>query len=270
MNQTLESLNRRDLDKLAVKRLTLFTIIAELVYIVLYCLVLNPLYTHLDADVITMNAWYTGAVGILCDLLDPILFIIIYPTTVYALWRGGSAGLRVPAVFSGMTLFKFIFNYFMGRVFAAGAFPNMEDVWDELSNGMALNLLLMFLLEMLQYWLIIVLFMLHRSAADRRRSRMEADAALNGRTDAETASDMPMTRLFAFGNPVQRTLLDAGIVVFLGGAVNHLIYQMALINYADRADSPAQVAADLLGDLLLGVLVYLAGILLCNRHHRKY
>ena len=86
MNQ-LQSLNERDLARLAVRRLTRFVTVVELIYIVLYSLVLNPIYTHFVSDVLYQDAWWLSLIGLACDLLDPILFIIVYPTTIHPVAR---------------------------------------------------------------------------------------------------------------------------------------------------------------------------------------
>ncbi len=264
----IQELNEKDLARLEVRRLTRFVTVTWLIYLVLYSLVFNPLYTHFSSDVLFRDAWWLDLIGLGCDLLDPILFIIVYPTTVYTLWRGGRFGFRLPIVFSLLTLFKFVFNYYVGWLFNVGALPRADVMWDDLSSGMGGTLLRMYLLEMLQYWLIIGFMMLHLWLYRRRSVKQDAEAALSGApvTDEEL---LPLTRMFCFRNPVQRTLFDAGIIVLAARVLSHFIYQMSLIVYTGQTDGPVQFAADILSDVALGVIMYMAGIMIVNALYRR-
>lgn len=267
MNQ-LQSLNEQDLARLAVRRLTRFVTVVELIYIVLYSLVLNPIYTHFVSDVLYQDAWWLSLIGLACDLLDPILFIIVYPTTIYTLWRGGSYGFRLPAVFSALTLFKFVFNYFIGWVFRDSALPDLSAVIDELANGIGVYILEMYLLEMLQYWLIVGLCVLFLHLYNKKRAAADGDALLEGRQPADE-SLLPLVRFFDLKNPVQSSLFASGIIVLIFGAANHVIYQMALINYEGRTDGIIQFVADILCDIALGLILYMCGILIVNGLWRR-
>lgn len=267
MNQ-LQSLNERDLARLTVRRLTRFVTVVELIYIVLYSLVLNPLYTHFVSNVLYQETWWLSLIGLLCDLLDPILFIIVYPTTIYTLYRGGTYGFRLPAVFSALTLFKFVFNYYMGWVFRSGTIPDAGSVFGELAEGDAVYLLWMYLLEMLQYWLIVGICCLCLFLWRRRMAAADGDAVLEGGQPAEEQL-LPLVRFFDFKNPVQLSLFLSGIVITVARVISHVIYQMTLINYEGRTDGLVTFIADILCDIALGVILYMCGILIVNRLWRK-
>lgn len=267
MNQ-LHSLNEQDLIRLEVRRIIRFISVVQLIYIVLYCLVLNPAYTYFASDILYQDAWWLSLIGLLCDLLDPILFIIVYPTTIYTLWRGGRCGFRLAVMFSGHTLFKFIFNYYMGWVFKSGALPNWESIGDDLADGIAVYLLEMYILEMAQYWLIIGLYCLFMYLYNKRKAAADGETVLEG-GQPEERSLLPLTRFFDMKNPVQKTLLASGIVVLLAGAAQHVVYQMTLINYEGRTDSLIQFIADIISDIALGLILYMCGMLIVNALYRR-
>ena len=132
MNEIDTSVQSR-LTRLSVRRTLLFVLLTQVLYTVLYAFVLNPLYTHFASDVLYKDAWWLDLIGVAIDATDVILFILVYPASLYALWRGGwRQGYRVPVLFSVLTLFKFAVNYAVGVFIEYGGVPSGDFLADDL------------------------------------------------------------------------------------------------------------------------------------------
>ncbi len=263
MNETDTSVQTR-LTRLSVRRVLLFVLLTQLIYTVLYAFVLNPLYTHFASDVLYQNAWWLDLIGIAIDAADVILFILVYPASLYAIWRGGwRLGYPVPLLFSVLTLVKFTLNYAVGIFIEYGGVPSGDFLADDLPLVLPLALL-----ELLQYGIVLGLATLWYHVYRVRQADAAVLAALRQRP-YEAPAVLPVTRLYDRKNPVQRALFDAGLTVAVLGVLRHVIYQLTLFAANGRMDSPLQVAVDLVGDLFVGTALYLVGILLVNRFARR-
>ncbi|MCI5886465.1 MAG: hypothetical protein MRZ53_01550 [Oscillospiraceae bacterium] len=263
MNEIDTSVQSR-LTRLSVRRTLLFVLLTQVLYTVLYAFVLNPLYTHFASDVLYKDAWWLDLIGVAIDATDVILFILVYPASLYALWRGGwRQGYRVPVLFSVLTLFKFAVNYAVGVFIEYGGMPSGDFLADDLPLVIPLALL-----ELLQYGIVLGLATLWYHVYRVRQADAAALAALRQKP-YESSAVLPLTRLFDMGNPMQRALFDAGLTVAILGILRHVIYQLTLFAANGRMDAPLQIAVDLVGDLLAGAALYLVGILLVNRFARR-
>ena len=263
MNEIDTSVQSR-LTRLSVRRTLLFVLLTQVLYTVLYAFVLNPLYTHFASDVLYKDAWWLDLIGVAIDATDVILFILVYPASLYALWCGGwRQGYRVPVLFSVLTLFKFAVNYAVGVFIEYGGVPSGDFLADDLPLVIPLALL-----ELLQYGIVLGLATLWYHVYRVRQADAAALAALRQKP-YESPAVLPLTRLFDMGNPMQRALFDAGLTVAILGILRHVIYQLTLFAANGRMDAPLQIAVDLVGDLLVGAALYLVGILLVNRFARR-
>lgn len=263
MNEIDTSVQSR-LTRLSVRRTLLFVLLTQVLYTVLYAFVLNPLYTHFASDVLYKDAWWLDLIGVAIDATDVILFILVYPASLYALWCGGwRQGYRVPVLFSVLTLFKFAVNYAVGVFIEYGGVPSGDFLADDLPLVIPLALL-----ELLQYGIVLGLATLWYHVYRVRQADAAALTALRQKP-YESSAVLPLTRLFDMGNPMQRALFDAGLTVAILGILRHVIYQLTLFAANGRMDAPLQIAVDLVGDLLVGAALYLVGILLVNRFTRR-
>lgn len=260
-----DTLEARELTRLSVKRCVRFLLICELIYIVLYTLVLNPLYTTLQANVLYQNAWWMDLLGLSIDILDYVPFILCYPACLYALWVGGWRHGYPPTVWlAGLTVAKYLINYAVGVYVALNAWPSLGVLADDMSL-----ILPALLLELLQLAVVLGLCSLHRGLHRMRQLDAIAEAALRQRPYAPPTL-FPMTRLLDRRNPVQRSLLDAALAVtVMSLLLRRLVYQLTLYAYYGKLDSWLQIGADVVGDLLAGVVMYLVGILLVDRFARR-
>ncbi len=173
MNEIDTSVQSR-LTRLSVRRTLLFVLLTQVLYTVLYAFVLNPLYTHFASDVLYKDAWWLDLIGVAIDATDVILFILVYPASLYALWRGGwRQGYRVPVLFSVLTLFKFAVNYAVGVFIEYGGVPSGDFLADDLPLVIPLALL-----ELLQYGIVLGLATLWYHVYRVRQADAAALAAL--------------------------------------------------------------------------------------------
>lgn len=255
---------RNKLTRLAVRRVFLFVLVTEIVYTVLYAFVLNPLYTHFSSNVLYQGAWWLDLIGLAIDACDVILFVLVYPATLFALWRGGwKKGYSVIILFSALTLVKFMINYAVGVFIEYGGVPSGDVLLDDLPLVIPLALL-----ELLQYGVVLGLASIRYHVYRVRQADAAALAAFRQKPYEEPPV-LPMTRLFDMKNPVQRALFDAGAAVAVLGILRHIIYQLTLFAANGSMDAPIQVAVDFAGDLIVGAALYLVGILLVNRFSKR-
>lgn len=260
-----QTLRERELTRLSLRRVTRFALIGELIFIALYAFLLNPLYTSLSADILYADSWWLSLIGLAIDVSEYIPFAILYPASIYALWRGGwRRGWPIILMASIMTVFKFLINYAVGLYFEIGALPSFEL----LSEDAAL-ILPSLLLELVQYGVVLVLTSIQLWLYRGRQTDIAAEAALR-RISYEKPPVLPLTRLWERFNPVQRSLFDMAVsVTVLSLFLRRLIYQLVQWENFGSTDGAFQITVDVLGDLIMGLLLYLVGILLVNRFARR-
>lgn len=260
-----QTLRERELTRLALRRVMRFALIGELIFIALYAFLLNPLYTYFDADVLYADAWWLSLIGLAIDVSEYVPFAILYPASIYTLWRGGwRRGWPIVLLSVGMTVLKFLINYAVGLYVDQGAFPSFELLADDASL-----ILPSLLLELVQYGLVLGLTSLQLWLYRCRQADIAAEAALR-RITYEEPSVLPLTRFWERFNPVQRSLFDMALsLTVLSLFLRRLIYQLVLWDNFEKTDGVLQITVDVLGDLIMGLLLYLVGILLVNRFARR-
>lgn len=261
-HDTLES---RELTRLSVRRCVRFLLICEMIYIVLYALVLNPLYTYFVSDILYQDAWWLSVIGTIIDISEYIPFILCYPACLYALWKGGwRYGYPATAWLVGLTIFKFLLNYAVGIYFSLGAWPS----WSVLADDAAL-ILPSLLLELVQLAVVLGLWSLWLWLYRVRQINAAAEAALRQKPYTEPAV-LPLTQLFDRKNPLQRSLFDAALAVTaMSLLLRRLVYQLTLYAAYGKTDGWLQITVDVVGDLIVGVVMYLVGILLLDRFAKR-
>lgn len=255
-----QTLRRRELTRLSVRRTMLFVLLGELIFIILNAGVLNPLYTYFSADTLYQDAWWLNLIGLLIDISEYIPFILLYPASIYALWRGGwRQGYPVFLLSAGMTICKFIANYAVDTYVQQGGLPSVELLLDD-----AALILPSLALEMAQYAIILGLASLQFKLYRDRQSYATAEAALRQKPYAPPAV-LPMTRMLDLRNPVQRSLFDMAVAVtVLSLLLRRLTYQLVLYNYYGVTDGALQITVDILEDVLMGIVLYVLGVLVID------
>lgn len=228
----------------------------------LYALVVAPLFTQLDTNVVYQNSVITLILSFVPEILDVTVFAIVYPATIYAIWRGGfRKAYRIPLVFALLTLAKYIVNFFM-TCLTDGGFPS----WEIFVETDMPNMLPAFLLEILQYGLVLALAVVIRAT----RLRCSEEEKLYSRKTIQVRSlAFPITKLISRASAVQWTSLWVSVVILIGRWFNHGMYQLTLLVYNGQPDSAAVIVIDFVSDVFVAAVMYFVSILLLSYFDKK-
>ncbi len=261
MNHTAQSLYQTE-SRRAVRRMLALTVWVSAVCYGLYALVLAPVYTQLSANVLYQDAWFTAALSYLLSAMDIVVFLVVYPATVYAVWRGGLKGAySVPLAFVLLTLGKYVLNFFM-TCLTDGGFPSGEIFLEQDLPIIAPS----YLLEVLQYALVLLIAVLIRRS---RMARYNEELLYEKKTADVRSLAFPMTKLFSYRNPLQWTALWMAVVMLVGRLLMHGMYQFTLLIYNGATDGALVIAIDLVSDVILGAVAYFLAILLMSHFDKK-
>lgn len=235
--------------------------------------VLAPLYIQLASNVAYADAWWTAILYHLTQdgWIDLAVFAVCYSATLYAIARVGlKSAKRIPITFAVLTVAKFIVNFFMTCI-TDSALPSLS----EFLRADLPMILIMILLELLQYALLIAILLLSLRRHRRKAELSAAVAMLEGESDttAETVSDplalFTFDKLVCMKNPVQRTAFFMALVLFVGRAAMHQIYEITLYITMGLTDGLLVMVVDLISDLIMAVILYFVVLLLLSRFARK-
>lgn len=253
----------------AIRRLFRLTLLCAALGFGIKSFLLSPLYVSLASNVLYSNAWWMEILYQLTSggLIDLAVFAICYPATLYAVRREGfSRSLSIPIVFSALTLAKFVANFFVTAV-ADQALPDIEEF---LTADLPM-ILVMFLLEWIQYILVVLIAIFVRWRYDVRARRVAENARLlpeHRKSCKAPSPDFPFRKIYDRYNGLQRGALLSAIMVVLGRVVMHLIYQITLFVNFGSSDGWVVMLIDLISDLVVGVIFYLVAVLLMMRFYR--
>lgn len=251
----------------AVRRMCLLTVLVASIGFALGSFLLTPLYISFASNVVYAEAWWVFILYYLTEegLLDLAVFAVCYTAAIYAVWQGGlKKALRVPLAFVLLTLGRFVVNFFMTAI-TDSALPTLDKF---LSFDLP-YIGTLFLLEVLQYVLVIAIALVAKHRFARKREYLEACATLEGKEAAPAAPLLPFTRLLALRNPLQRSVFFMALLVALLRLGGHLIYQLTLLVETGRGDGSLVMILDLVSDLFIGVILYFVAMLLINRFYLK-
>ncbi len=247
----------------AVRRMLRLTILVAAIGFGLDSLLFSPLYIRFAADVSYQASWWVTALYYLTDggLIDLTVFAVCYPASIYAVWRAGmKASVRIPVIYSLITLLKFLVNFFMTCI-TDRALPDAEEFFT-----MDLPMIAaVFFLELLQYAIVLAVAVLVRASYVHKSglSQTEAD-----REDIWSRA-FPFVRLVAFKNPVQLVAFVNAALLFAGRAIMHQIYQYALYKNSGYTDGLFIMVLDFLSDLVISLIFYFVSLLLLSKFEQK-
>ena len=238
-NQSLET-------KVILKKITWQTFWVLAVGFTLYTAVLVPLYVQLNANVVYQNTPVCWLLYYAYNAVDLLVFFWVYAATVYGMYRGGlKASAPLLGVYGGMIVYKYVANYVVGSI--------IDGAFSDWTLFLRYDLPILggeMLLEVLQCAAVVALCAL---VFRRRRT-------------AATAEAFPFEKMFCRSNPVQKAALAAGCVIALVRCVVlHLFYQFFLLVEVGEFEGWLVLSADLVGDVLIGVIAYFVMILLLQR-----
>ncbi len=231
---------------------------------------LAPLYVRFAADVAFRDSWWVNILYFLTDggLIDLAVFAVCYPATLYAVRTEGlKKALRLPILFSLLTLLKFLINFVMTSI-TDGALPDMEEF---LTVDLPM-IFGMFAVELAQYLFVILIALFVRWCYDARIRTAEAMKLLPRSQQVDyplPPPDFPFVGLYARRNALQRGALLTALLVFIGRFIMHLVYQITLFVQFGSSDGWVIMLTDLLVDLCVGVIFYFVSLLLMMQFHRK-
>ncbi len=248
MNSTLQNPYLKQAEQ-AIKRMRIFVLLVSLIGYSLYSFVLAPIYTQLSADTLYQDRILTILLYYIVPAMDVIVFYLVYPATIYALWRGGfRKAWGVPLTFVLMTLGKFVANYMM-TCFTDGGFPS----WNTFVQDDLVEIGIPLLLELLQYGFV-VLFAVW----------------LRGFTDpSDRAASFPIVKIFKFKPSAQLAAFLTAMVLLLGRVGMHAVYQWTLYMFNGSTDVLLLICFDLVGDILIATVAYFVMILLLSHFDKK-
>ncbi len=247
----------------SVKKMQKWVLLFSLVGFSLYALVLAPLYTLLSSNISYQEAFVTYLVSYLLSISEIVVFLAVFPATVFALWRGGLLGARkVWITFSLAILGKYVLNFIMDCI-TDGHIP----AWSYFVDKDLPIILPNFLMELGQYALIVLVsvWIIH---AKKRKWQMEflLDEKKAG---SERSLAFPIHRLLSFKNPMQASSFFTAVLLFLARGFSHLMYQLTQLVYLGDWEGWAVLTIDLLSDLLLAVVTYLVMVFLLSSFDKK-
>ena len=247
----------------SVKRMQKWVLFFSLIGFGLYALVLAPLYIQLSSNIAYRDALVTQLVSYLLSASEIVVFLAVFPATVFAVWRGGLLGSRsVWITFSLATLGKYLLNFIMDCI-TDGNVPS----WSYFIDKDLPIILPNFLLELGQY-AIIVLVATWIIRARKRKWQMDVLLDETGAGN-ERALAFPILRLFSFKNPVQASSFFVSVFLFVARGLSHLMYQLTQVVYTGKWEGWAVLSIDLVSDLILGIIAYLVMIFLLSSFDKR-
>lgn len=262
MNQS-RSISYEDHASDAVGHMQKLVLLVSLVGFSLYSIVLVPIFTQLNADIAYQETFMTYFLYYAYKAVELAVFFIVFPATVFAVFRGGLWGSRsVWITFILTTLWKYVANFAMDCI-VDGAIPS----FDFFVNRDLPIILPLILMELGQYIFILLISAL---IIQRKKNEHQLDHLL----DADKAGDVrsiafPITKIFTLKNPVQASSFAAAVFLFVARAFSHLMYQLAqLVNTGDWEGSII-LTVDLVSDLLLSAILYFVMVLLLSTFDKR-
>jgi hypothetical protein len=251
--------------QLSVRRMCRLTVLVSAICFAFTSFVLAPIYIKYASDIMYAEAWWVYLLYYLTEegLMDLVVFAVCYPATIYAVWQAGlKQAIRVPVSFALITLGRFIANFFMTSI-VDGALPGAGEFFSFDLPYIGV----LYLLEMLQYALVILLTVLVKRRYERKRE--EAALLSVAETTAPASALFAFTRLLSVKNPVQLSALLMAVVLFVLRVAQHQIYQYTLYITSGYTDGFVIMALDLISDIFVAVIAYFVALLLLSRFYRK-
>lgn len=253
--------------RLSVRRMCRLTVLVSVICYAVSSFVLAPIYIQFASNIVYAEAWWVYLLYYLTEegLIDLVVFAVCYPATMYAVWQAGlKQAIRVPVAFSLITLGKFLVNFFMTSI-VDGALPTASEFLHfDLPYIGAL-----YVLEILQYALVIGLVLLLKRRYENKCAVADAEALLH---ESKTAPSEPLfrfNRLLGLKNPVQLSAFLTALLIFIARVIQHQIYQYTLYVTSGYTDGLFIMVLDLISDLFIAVMLYFAALLLLSRFYRK-
>lgn len=247
----------------AIKRVWLLTTVISGAGVLLWSLVLAPLYVQLSSDYVYQGSWITNILGYLLDIVDATVFLTTFPALIYGVWRKGLLGSwPIWTTASVFVILKHVLNFVMTCV-TDGAIPSWSIFLREDMPLIMPNILM----EIGQYLVVILLAFLFIFFKKRK---WQIDVLIDGNAAGDERSlAFPFTKIVSFKNPLQGTAFVFSILYFLFWVYQHLLYQLALLVNGLGWDGTVVLVTDLIFDLLLAGVAYFVMLMMLSYYDRK-
>lgn len=247
----------------AVKHIHRLVLWVSVIGFGLYSLVLAPLYTQFASDIVYQEAAITYILYYAYAAVEIAVFCIVFPATVYAVWRSGFVGSRsVWITFALATLGKYLLNFFMDCLID-GSIPSPHIF---LSSDLPI-ILPNLLMELGQYVMVLLLTCLIIRGRKRKwHTQLLLD---DGKAGDERSLAFPITKLISFKNPVQASSFAIAVFMLIARILTHLMYQLTLLVYTGKSEGALILAVDMISDVLLAAIIYFVSVLLLSSFDRR-
>lgn len=245
------------------RRMTLWILLVVGIGVILYSVILLPLYMHMRADILLATSVWLTVIEWLCEIVQTVSFFLAYACLFYAIWRGGVRGATGGVIaFAALTVLKFAAN-FMATCITNRSFPGWTAFWKQDLPLIQPQLFL----ELCQHALVIAVAVCVLYAYRRAHPRAVGLTTAEGFL-ADRKGVFPLAKLVSWKNPLLRSMLLAVLIVLIGRLAN---YAIGIISFAILWDTAIDWSAlfyEMLPDLVAWIISYFAMILLLSAFDR--
>ena len=235
----------------------LFLIPSSLLLYALYSYLLRPLYNVCVADVMFAEApriYVVYLLDFLSRLIDYGAFCLSLAVLPYMILRFGMRRTIGPAAGCVVcSLFKYMSNLLMTWVFNRFSTLNSYSLPRDLGSVAFQTLLDALTIAIV---CLVACLLLRKKKVSLLMEHQEIDGAYPGR-----ALSFPYRKLFCFRNPLQTAALVGGGIVSLTAIVGRVMYD-TLYGAPSSSAEVISMVAHYLGDLMLGLIVYMVILLI--------
>ncbi len=244
----------------ACRRMTRWVLIVSAIGIIIYSMILAPLETQMAANVLYNGSIWLTVIYLLRQIIEPIVFFMVYPALFYALWLGRWKGARGGILaFASLTLVKYIVN-FAATCISDGALPG----WNRFVKVDLPLILPTILLELLQHTLVVLIAVLVLYVYRRIHSpATDDDDFLQSRVGV-----FPFSKMISWKNPLQLSTMLATLLMLAGRLIMHALYQLTLLFYNGATNGWKVIFFDVISDVVICMVGYFVMILLLSMFDR--
>ena len=242
------------------KKLSLLMLLGSFGLFALISLVLTPLYSLSNSDILFSTTVIPELLRTTIDLLEVCVFAVSFSILLFSVFLQYRT-TRLTVLYLGAILFRRIAVLAVTLVFngAIGA----EDLFSSITNLLLESLLVLFVL-----WI-----------ARARKNRLNQQLAEFSKASALFSSDapekpdplrlFPFKKLYSKENPIQSCVLWIGVLLSALKVLSRLIFD---IGYGAPTDiwEVLLMLVYYLSDLLIGVIFYVLSVLFLTRLFRRY
>lgn len=220
----------------------------------LYCFVLVPLSIRFANDVVYADTALPTVIEIIYDTVEVLAISLSYAVLIYSVYRYGLSGsVASMIVFCVITLFKYFANLSMDWI-------NYGFDVSELAGDLFV-ILLPFLLEILQYFAVVLISHKIISSYVTAKEKRNLQLIENGKEElSENFGVYPFSGVVNMKNPIMKVAFWSGVVIAVTSTLQSVPFYF-MVTYL--AGFPLfSVLSQIITSAIEGVVCYFAVILL--------